>query len=61
MKIPEALARFLAEMPDDDANDLWEWLDGDPEAVEKMIEVISENHERLNMLTGGGPETSKPL
>jgi hypothetical protein len=35
---------FLESLDNDEANELWEWLDGESEAIHEMIEVILSSH-----------------
>lgn len=37
--MPEILARFLGSLNDTDADEIDEWLDGDPGAIEKMRKI----------------------
>ena len=42
MKNLPFLTRWLKQLPDDHAEKLWVWLDGNPNAVEQMIRAICE-------------------
>lgn len=41
------LFHFLTNLDDQEAADIWEWLDSNPEAAQEMIEVISNSHTKL--------------
>jgi len=41
--MPEFLKTYLAELEVDQANELWEWLEGDPNAIDKIIEIVAIN------------------
>ena len=42
------LIEFLKELPDQDADDIWKWLDSHPFPVIEMIQVIADNHPLIN-------------
>jgi hypothetical protein len=41
------LIEFLKELNDKDADELWLYLDGNPEAIEEMTMVIAESHPNI--------------
>lgn len=42
------LREFLQSLDDKDADDIWDYLDGDRYCRQEMIEVIIESHPQLN-------------
>jgi hypothetical protein len=49
MPINTKLYQFLASLENDDAKTVWEFLDGNPEAIQDMIAAIADNHPDLDM------------
>ncbi len=45
--MPKCLKEFLEALPLTGADELWEWLDGNPEAGGDMIACILESHPLL--------------
>ncbi len=45
--IPDNLIAYIDSLPDSYAKDLWDWLEGDPTAVQQMIECIARTHPRM--------------
>jgi hypothetical protein len=41
------LKKFLRYLDDLDADEIWKWLDSNPDAVTIMIEMIVESHPEL--------------
>ena len=39
--MPEFLRKWLLDLPPECIDDLIAWLDGDPQAVDRMMEVLS--------------------
>jgi len=50
--IPNAVKNFLAALRLNAAQEVIEWLDGDPDAVDKMIEELIQAHPALVDLCG---------
>jgi hypothetical protein len=42
--MPEVLRRFLRELPIDPAREVWDWLDGEPDALYLMIKEVVDSH-----------------
>jgi len=40
--MPEALRQYITLLPNDTAEELWVWLDGNPDAIGEMVEAICE-------------------
>lgn len=49
-----ALNDFLKNISDEDANEISKWLDGNPGAVDSMIETIMDSHDLNEYLNTGG-------
>ena len=43
----EALKMFLEELSDDNADEIWSWLDNEPNVREEMIKIICDSHQHL--------------
>ncbi len=48
--MPDELADFLVSLPNDVADKIWEWLDGEPHAVMLMIGTLLETHPKLSAI-----------
>ena len=54
--MPEYLRLFLQQLTAEQANSLWDWLDGNPDAIYEMICEVQENKnlkQRENTPLGG--------
>lgn len=45
--MPIALKIFLECTPDRYVEDYWEWLNGDPDAVRQMMNVLRDSHPKM--------------
>jgi hypothetical protein len=43
----DKLKEFLENLDDNDAEEIWAWLDNYPEAVDRMISIIANSHPNL--------------
>jgi hypothetical protein len=43
--MPEKLKKFLMGLSNEEAYKLWDWLDGNPEAIIEMVGVLDDTHE----------------
>jgi hypothetical protein len=42
--MPETLKLWLESLSEEQANDLSNWLDSEPDALSEMLEIIAESH-----------------
>lgn len=54
-KMPVFVSDFISILRDEEAKELWEWLDGNPEAEGEMIEHIAKTHKKLARKLEGDP------
>jgi len=54
-----ALNDFLKNISDEDANEISKWLDGNPGAVDSMIETIMDSHDLQEVFKNGTKDYSK--
>lgn len=45
--VPEHLKKFLEDLLDDQATEIWDWLDENPSAVHEMVDVIGSSHPNI--------------
>ena len=46
----DKLFHFLTNLDNQEAANVWKWLDSNPEAIQEMIEVIANSH--INLIAG---------
>jgi hypothetical protein len=46
--MPDKINLFLQTLSDEDADEIWIWLDGNPDCVMEMIEVLLDSHHNLD-------------
>lgn len=46
--MPDTLYAFFKGLTDDEAAALWQWLDGEPNAISMMMAELDVLHENLN-------------
>ena len=46
--MPRLLKKFLESLSIEDADKLWDWLDGEPLALEDMVTVLAVKNPMLN-------------
>lgn len=51
--MPEVLRNLLRNLSDDRAEEVWLWLDEDPEAIGKMIDFLVSSRPALQAKCGG--------
>lgn len=54
----ERLSKFLREINGSDVEEIYEWLDGNPDAIDEMKVVMAESHGELDVVRD--ITTSKP-
>ena len=56
------LKRFLKDLPDKRADNIYQYLDGNSTAIEEMKEVIADSHSSLDVVReeGAGGKKDRP-
>lgn len=52
MEMPTILKQFLTHMPANFKDEVWEYLDGNPDCVHEMIELVATKNGEPNVNTG---------
>ncbi len=42
--MPDKIKLLLEMLPDEEVDEIWLWLDGNPDAIHEMIAVLANSH-----------------